>query len=248
MPLLDHFHPPLETQRHWESFHGRWAALIAETLDQGLLPAGYFAEIQVHVGSIQVDVAAFQGGSPLRPSPRNGEGTDPGGGTATLIAPAWAPPVPDLTMPALVPDEIEVQVFSESARDLVAAIELVSPGNKDRPEARRAFAAKCDVYLQRRVGLILVDVVTSRRANLHDELVRLRGHDEAFLFPDPPAIYAAAYRPVDRKPAPQVDAWLARLAVGGTLPTLPLVLREDVCLPIDFEATYMEVRRRSRMG
>ena len=39
---------------------------------------------------------------------------------------------------------------------LVAAIELVSPGNKDRPEARLAFAAKCVSYLTRGVGLIVV--------------------------------------------------------------------------------------------
>jgi hypothetical protein len=24
MPLLDHFHPPLSTERHWESFYAAW--------------------------------------------------------------------------------------------------------------------------------------------------------------------------------------------------------------------------------
>ena len=32
------------------------------------------------------------------------------------------------------------------------AIELASPGNKDRPETRRAFAAKCASYLARGIG------------------------------------------------------------------------------------------------
>src|SRR5262249_25124662 len=32
MPLLDHFHPPLLGQRHWEGFHGRWAAALADGL------------------------------------------------------------------------------------------------------------------------------------------------------------------------------------------------------------------------
>ena len=27
MPLLDHFHPPLSDERHWESFHAAWAVL-----------------------------------------------------------------------------------------------------------------------------------------------------------------------------------------------------------------------------
>ena len=53
---------------------------------------------------------------------------------------------------------------------LAAAIELVSPSNRDRPEARRAFVAKCASYLQRGAGLVIVDVVTDRLANLHEEL------------------------------------------------------------------------------
>ncbi len=94
--------------------------------------------------------------------PRNGP-------TATLTLEAWAPPVPALTIPAVFPDEIEVQIFgSPTGAHLVAAIELVSPGNKDRSVARRAFAAKCSSYLQLGIGLIIVDVVTERLANLHD--------------------------------------------------------------------------------
>src|SRR4051794_2579402 len=47
MPLLDHFHPPLLGQRHWEGFHGWWAAAIAGSLNDHLLPPEYFAEFQV---------------------------------------------------------------------------------------------------------------------------------------------------------------------------------------------------------
>ena len=60
-----------------------------------------------------------------------------------------------------------------TARASSAAIELVSPGNKDRPEARRAFAAKCAGYLTAGVGLVVVDIVTDRLANLHNELIEL---------------------------------------------------------------------------
>jgi len=44
----------------------------------------------------------------------------------------------------------------------VAAIELVSPGNKDRPETCRLFAAKCVAYLTRGIGLVVIDIVTER--------------------------------------------------------------------------------------
>ena len=64
--FLDHFHPPLSTVRHWESFHARWASAIADVLNDALLPTEYFAEVQVHVGSrVEVDVGTFAAVSSL---------------------------------------------------------------------------------------------------------------------------------------------------------------------------------------
>src|SRR5262245_2373809 len=135
MPLLDHFHPPLLGRRHWESFHGWWAAEIAGLLNEQFLPAEYFAEFQVTVSTrIEVDVATFtENGLP--------EPSDAGGVATVLQTRTWAPPAPVAVFPAHFPDEFEVQVFSNAAGPtLVAAIELVSPRNKDREEARSAFA------------------------------------------------------------------------------------------------------------
>ena len=76
-------------------------------------------------------------------------------------------------MPGVFPDDFEVRVFSSRGGNrLVAAIELISPGNKDRAEERRAFAAKCAAYLQQGVSLVIVDVITERRANLHNDIIR----------------------------------------------------------------------------
>ncbi len=50
MPLLDHFHPPLSSERHWESFHAAWLGSLADDLNRRL-PTGYFAEEQVHAGA-----------------------------------------------------------------------------------------------------------------------------------------------------------------------------------------------------
>jgi len=152
-------------------------------------------------------------------------------------------------MPAVFPDDFEVLVFSSAAGPvLVAAIELVSPVNKDRDEARRAFAAKCAAYLQRGIGLMIVDIVTSRHANLHDELIALLGHNEGFTFPSPTPLYATAYRPAHRKDRNEIDLWRELLTVGHALPKLPLAVRGLGCLPIDLEATYMEARKRGRVG
>ena len=105
-------------------------------------------------------------------------------------------------MPAVFPDDFEVQVFSNmGGPTLVAAIELVSPANKDRDETQRTFAAKCAAYLQRGIGLVVVDIVTNRHANLHDELAELIAPAGGFAFPAPTPLYATAYRPMHRQSA-----------------------------------------------
>jgi hypothetical protein len=219
MPLLDHFHPPLLGHRHWEGFHGRWAAAMSDGLNEKL-PEEYFAEFQVTLGTrVEVDVATFsEDGAP--------ESHRSSGAATAVQSRLWAPPAPIAVVPAFFPDDFEVQVFSNIAGPtLVAVIELVSPGNKDREETRRAFAAKCAAYLQRGIGLIIVDIVTSRHANLHDELMALLGHADSTPFPTPTPLYATAYRPAHRQERNEIDLWREPLALGQPLPTLPLAVR-----------------------
>ena len=152
-------------------------------------------------------------------------------------------------MPAVFPDEIEIQVFADSGGAmLVGAIEFVSPANKDRLQTRLAFAAKCASYLSAGIGLIVVDVVTERLANLHNELIDLLHQDERFRFPANTSLYASAFRPARRQSGDVIDLWLAPLTIGRPLPMLPLALRNGPCLPIDLEGTYMEARARSRLS
>jgi hypothetical protein len=241
MPLLDHFHPPLQGRRHWEGFHARWATALSDRLNE-LLPQEYFAEVQVTVGTrIEVDVATFQDNGAPEASPS-------GGAAIAVQTQLWAPPTPAAVFPALFPDDFEVQVFSTVAGPtLVAAIELVSPANKDRDEMRRAFAAKCAAYLQRGIGLMVIDIATSRHANLHDELMTLLGHSPAAAFPTPTSLYVTAYRPVHRQQRNEIDLWREPLTVGGALPTMPLAVRGLGFLPIDLEGTYTEARKHGRI-
>ncbi|HJT76817.1 MAG TPA: DUF4058 family protein [Gemmataceae bacterium] len=242
MPLLDHFHPPLSDRRHWESFHAAWATEIMRTLNREVLPPGCFAEAQVHVGSrVEIDVATFEQEREAAAQAGNGNS----GGVAVGT---WAPPATALVMPAVFPDEIEVQVFRMSGgATLVAAIELVSPGNKDRPEARRAFAAKCASYLQQGIGLVVVDIVTERQANLHDELMGLMEQAERFAFAGGTPLYAVAYRPTRREAGDQVEIWPFPLALGQPLPTVPLALRGVATVPVDLETTYTATCGDSRL-
>ncbi len=242
MVLRDHFHPPLADLRHWESFHAAWATEIMRTLNRRVLPPSCFAEAQIHVGSqVEIDVATFEQEQPPAASVRDGNS----GGVAIET---WAPPATSLIMPAIFPDEIEVQVFRMSGgATLVAAIELISPGNKDRPEAKRAFTAKCATYLQQGIGLVIVDIVTERQANLHDELIRLLQQPERFEFAEETALYAVAYRPSRRQAGDQIEIWPTPLAIGQPLPILPLALRGVATVPVDLETTYTTTCQDSRL-
>jgi hypothetical protein len=165
------------------------------------------------------------------------------------MAPAvWTPPAAEHTIPALFPDTFEVRIFqTRGGRTLVGAIELISPGNKDRADKRQAFAAKCASYLHQGVSVLLIDIVTDRRANLHNETMRLMHAPSAVDFASGVDLYAAAYRPVLRKERPEMDLWKAVCAVGQPLPELPLRLTGDLFVPVDFEAAYMETCRRRRL-
>lgn len=242
MPLLDHFHPPLYPIRHWESFHGQWAAAIANSLNQHILPKDYFAEMQVHVGSrVEVDIATLHD---ERPALREDRGN---GGVATLSAPPWAPPVPAISIPAIFPDSQEVLVYStETGATVVAAVELISPGNKDRAEFRTGFAAKCASYLQQGIGLIIVDIVTNRSGNMHNELMSLLNVGSQFRMAND-NLYAVAYRPIRRPNDERIDIWPAALTVGKPLPLLPLAIDKGVVLPLDLDGPYVEACRRSRI-
>jgi hypothetical protein len=236
MPLLDHFHAPLAQARHWESFHGAWAYKIMEVLNRGILPPGYFAEHTMHVGAVEIDVPAFEESSPAH--------VEGNGGVAVQT---WAPPAVAMVMPAVFPDEIEVRVFhQQGGPQLVAAIELASPGNKDRPETRRLFAAKCASYLQARVGLVIIDVVTERTGNLHNEMIAWLQAASARLDPEP-SLYTVSYRPVHKAAGDHIDIWPSALALGHSLPTVPLPLRGGPTVPLDLEAAYSEARSGTRI-
>jgi hypothetical protein len=241
VPLLDHFHPPLSERRPWESFHTTWASTLADLLNRDLLPPGYIAMEQVHPGAaLEIDVATFTDpASPIQ---------DGAGGTATAPRTVWTPAAAPLVLPADFPPSATVEIVStEGGRTLVAAMELVSLGNKDRPAKRRLFAAKCAAYLGRGVGLVVVDVVTSRQGNLHNELAELLGLDAALRMPAGLALYTVAYRPLRAADAERIETWPMALAVGQPLPAVPLSLGAELCVRVDLEAAYAEASRRRRV-
>ena len=242
MPLRDHFHPPVSRRASWEGIHGQWPAMIVQLLNP-VLPDGYMAEPRVHLGPyFEIDVTAFERTPPQTVTAASGDG-----GVATA---AWSATHPLLDVEADWPDqyEYEVLIFDEERdRRLVAAVELVSPANKDRPESRRALVTNGAALLRQGVSIALVDLVTVRLFNLYAELLDWIGQHDPGLGEEPPATYAVSLR--FQKPAQRtrLQTWPYPLVVGQPLPTLPLWLSADHSIPLDLEASYEDTCRLLRI-
>lgn len=233
MPLRDHFHSPLDDQHSWDALHGGWPMMIVLALRKKL-PKRFVASPQVHLATgIEVDVASFERDE-LHPF---ASGTEEGG----LATAVWAPPVPSLEVVTELSnqDVYEVQVFDlKRNRRLVAAVEIVSPSNKDRPENRGVFVSKCASLMRQGVSVAIVDLVTSRHANLYSELLEFIGQRDPALGTDPPPIYAAECRWTRKNGSGHLQTWFNPLVLGSPLPRLPLWLTPDFAVPLELEQTY----------
>lgn len=244
MPLRDHFRLPLSEVRSWEEVHGGWPMVIVQQL-RDTLPPQYTAGPRVHLGAeVEIDVATFVSEPPAEPYHVRPDAGD----TATA---EWTPPDPTLAVETDLADfdEYEVRVYdTRRGRRLVAAIELISPANKDRPEHRNQFTSKCAALLRQGVSLVLADVVTARNVNLYADLLGLIGQGDPSVGEQPSAIYAVACRWRDRGTSRSLETWYRTLTQGLALPCLPLWLAEDLAIPLDLEASYEQTCRDLRIA
>lgn len=125
-------------------------------------------------------------------------------------------------------DVYEVKVYDEKRHSrLVAAVEIVSPANKDRPESRLAFIGKCAGPLWEHVSVVIVDP--------RGEPVRRVAR------PDGPSRFRA--QAPNRKPLCQClprDATWRRLATRnlGRAACLGSGASDDLAVPLELEKSY----------
>jgi len=242
MPLRDHFRPPLDDVHSWDELHGMWPAVIVQELIK-VLPEPYFAAPGVHPGTLyEVDIGTYR-----RPVAEANDFDVAKGGVAVAT---YAPPKPTLTLEPQLPnqDVYEVRIYdSRRNRHLVAAIEIVSPSNKDRPENRATFVAKAATLLKNNICVSIVDVVSTYDFNLYAELMKfLHGVDPA-LGSEPPPLYAATLRLRYEDRRRMMDNWYHPLAIGQPLPTLPIWLKETRAISLDLESSYEATCRTLRI-
>jgi hypothetical protein len=244
MPLRDHFHPPLANRRSWDELHGAWPTVIVMALNKRL-PPRYVAGPRIHLGTaFEIDVASYEEEATPLPAWEAAEQDE----VATAV---WSPPQPTLTVATDLPDqdEYEVRIYdTHHDRRLVAAVEIVSPSNKDRPDNRRLFVGKCAALLREQVSVAIIDVVTIRQFNLFGDLLEWAGRNGPSTASEPPSIYGAACRWRRVGEIARLETWAHTLAVGQPLPTLPLWLADNLAVPLELEASYEETCRILRIA
>jgi hypothetical protein len=149
-------------------------------------------------------------------------------------------PEPDFVLP--VPDEKERYArkanritIRHELGDVVAVIEIVSPGNKENRHAIRAFVEKAGELIRQGVNLLVIDLFPPgpRDPQGIHQLIWDEITDQPFELPPNKRLTLAAYQT-----APKRIAYVEPGAVGDRLPDMPLFLYGEHCVNVPLEETY----------
>jgi hypothetical protein len=95
-------------------------------------------------------------------------------------------------------------------------------------------------YLQQGSSVVVVDTVTTRRADLNTEILSLL-HVNGEIKEMPAGLSVVSFQAVtDNDKAQQLRLWPEALALGKALPTLPLWIATDFSVPLNLEESYRE--------
>lgn len=236
MPLRDHFHTS-STLLNWEGLHAQWPSIMVVRLNQ-VLPPEFVARPRLHTGAeMELDVGALERES------SDATTVNPSG----IAVASWAPAAPSVLLDTDLPEpaEYEVHIYTQDEFRLVAAVELVSPSNKDRSTSRRSFVNKCESLLKKDVCVTIVDLVTNCTANLYGDL--LDELDAPRTAVSNSLLYAVTCRGLRSGSRWRLESWEHELTLGAALPTLPLWLTPDLMVPLELDATYEEACRSLRI-
>lgn len=207
-------------------FHQAWTIEISRALNHGGLPSGYFALAEQFVGGPVPDVITLQRRTP--------DASDRSGGVAVAEAPPRARFVRSAE-PDVYTEKANRIVIKHRHGQVVAVLEIVSPGNKSGGHALRSFVEKTYGLLRAGIHLLVVDLFPPSPRDpqgihkaIWDAIV-----DEPFELPPDKPLTVAAYFAGELK-----TAYVEPVAVGDPLPDLPIFLDDWTYVTAPLEETY----------
>jgi Protein of unknown function (DUF4058) len=212
----------------FHAFHQSWIIVLARALNTGILPADYFA----------LPEQSIQGPIPHILTLNLSSGRDEQRGTASGLAVATVPPRARLVRRAedtsylRKADRIAVR---HRHGQVVAVVEIVSPGNKASKNELRTFVEKTSNLMMQGIHLLVIDLFPPSKRDpqgihkaISDEFV-----EEDFELRADQSLTLAAY---DAGPPPV--AYVEPTAAGEALPDMPIFLKPDFYVQAPLEGTY----------
>lgn len=208
-------------------FHQDWTVELCRTLNAGLLPPEFTALTDQQTGGPIPDVLTLHRGL------KNEGKRETGGGLAVATAPPKARFV----------DQVEEDTYARRANririhhrhgQIVAVIEIISPGKKNNRNALRAFVRKASDLIWQGIHLLVIDLFPPSERDpqgihkaIWDEIA-----DHPFELPPDKPLTVAAYQAIPTK-----TAYVEPVAVGDDLPSLPIFLTEENYVPAPLDPT-----------
>jgi hypothetical protein len=229
MPLHD-----WRDDRGWSSVHMIWQYQLLHWV-QKRLPPGYRA----YLGSVPALTIGTPNGRPdmgVRTGPPTQSGFTSEAGSSEF-------PEPDAETVAVFELDPQTAIHIDLEGKLIAAIEIVSPRNKDRPDSRERYSRRYVGYVRQGVHLMLIDVLPRPRDFSFADVINadLRFDQRPCSVP-----FAVSYRVGEPVPDGTIlGVWCRQLRIGEPLPTLPLALTVHESVLIDLEFTYSQSAREA---
>jgi hypothetical protein len=222
----------------FHDFRHDWIFTTKHALNRGILPPDYYALAEQVSGGLRPDVLALERDRPT-PSGTGGNEDETSSSTNGGIAVAVAPPRVRFRATAepepYARKRNRIAIRHISGDQIVALVEIVSPGNKGGRHALRAFVEKAVEFLDAGIHLLILDLFPPGprdpqgiHAAVWSEVI-----DDNFQLPPDKPLTLVAYSAGLVK-----TAYIEPVAVGDALPDMPLFLEPDLYVPVPLETTY----------
>jgi hypothetical protein len=220
----------------FHAFHLAWIGQLQAALNGGLLPEGYYALAEQHAGAAIPDIltmhTAAAGHGPRLPV---GKGV----ATVTKTRPHVQRKLAARGSPK--GKQRSLAVRHVSGHPIVALVEIVSPGNKDRKRSVTAFVNKAIAAVQLGIHVSLLDLLPPGPHDpngMHGAVWERFDPDHLYDLPARQPLTLAAYAAANPP-----KAYIDHRAVGETLPEMSLFLSADGFIRLPLEATYAAAYR-----
>jgi hypothetical protein len=224
----------------YHDFHCCWLAEIKNRLNVGVLPEDHYAQVEQVMEGVTTDVLTLRTDPPSNGSlSHNGSSPHNEVDVAVALAPPRTRFRAELDLTLCISRTRHIVIRHVSDHRMIALIELISPSNKASEYPFHTFLSKTLAALVQKIHVLLIDPFppTPRDPQgIHAALVAQLG--QSFTPPADKPLTLASYAAGEH-----TFAHIEPIAVGDSLPAMPLFLTTQRYIPIPLEETYTQTYR-----